>query len=63
MKTKSNKKVPIKKLVLSSLFIAIFLLSLVPVCSNLTVSHSTLVCERAGQNDRTDLRNKKANTT
>lgn len=60
MKTKSNKRVSIKKLVLSSLFIAIFLLSLVPVCSNLTVSHSTLVCERAGQNDRTDLRNIKS---
>ena len=59
-KSKSNKKVSIKKLVLSSLFIAIFLLSLVPVCSNLTVSHSTLVCERAGQNDRIDLRNIKS---
>lgn len=60
MKTKSNKTVSIKKLVLSSLFIAIFLLSLVPVCSNLTVSHSTLVFERAGQNNRIDIRNIKS---
>ena len=58
MKTKSNKKVSIKKLVLSFVFAAMLLLSLAPVCTSLMPSHSTstLVCERAGQNDRTDLR-------
>ena len=53
MKTKSNKKVPIKKLVLSFVFAAMFLLSLASVCTSLIPSHSasTLVCERINGDD------------
>ena len=40
MKTKSNKKVSIKKLVLSFVFAAMLLLSLAPVGS-LTLHHNT----------------------
>ena len=53
MKTKSNKKVPIKKLVLSFVFAAMFLLSLASVCTSLIPSHSApmLICERINCND------------
>ena len=53
MKTKSNKKVPIKKLVLSFVFAAMFLLTLASVCSSLIPSHSasTPVCERINGDD------------
>ena len=53
MKTKSNKKVPIKKLVLSFVFAAMFLLSLASVCTSLMPSHSasTIVCERINGDD------------
>lgn len=48
----------IKKLILSSCFIAILLSSLAPVCSSLTDirSNSTLVCERSSQIDKTSSR-------
>ena len=48
----------IKKLILSSCFIAILLSSLAPVCSSLTDIHSnsTLVCERSSQIDKTSSR-------
>lgn len=53
MKTKSNKKVPIKKLVLSFVFAAMFLLSLASVCTSLIPSHSApmLIRERINGND------------
>lgn len=53
MKTKSNKKVSIKKLVLSFVFAAMLLLSLAPVCTSLMPSHSAsiLVCERINGDD------------
>ena len=53
MKTKSNKKVSIKKLVLSFAFAAMLLLSLAPVCTSLMPSHSasTIVCERINGDD------------
>lgn len=52
-KSKSNKKVSIKKLVLSFVFAAMFLLTLASVCSSLIPSHSasTLVCERINGDD------------
>ena len=48
----------IKKLILSSCFIAILLSSLAPVCSSLADIHSnsTLVCGRSSQIDKTSSR-------
>ena len=48
----------IKKLILSSCFIAILLSSLAPVCSSLADIHSnsTLVCGRSSQIDKTGSR-------
>ena len=53
MKTKSNKRVSIKKLVLSFIFAAMLLLNLAPVCTSLIPSHSVsiLVCERINGDD------------
>ena len=51
----------IKKLILSSCFIAILLSSLAPVCSSLTDirSNSTLVCERPKQCEKAEFRSGK----
>ena len=61
MKTKSNKKVSIKKLVLSFVFAAMFLLNLAPVCSSLIPSHSApmLICERPSSNDSIEIRSRR----
>ena len=62
MKTKSNKKVSIKKRVLSFVFAAMLLLILVPVCTSLIPSHSapTLICERPSSNDSIEIRSRRA---
>lgn len=62
MKTKSNKKVSIKKLVLSFVFAAMLLLSLAPVCTSLMPSHSApmLICERPSSNDSIEIRSRRA---
>ena len=62
MKTKSNKRVSIKKLVLSFVFAAILLLSLAPVCTSLIPSHSApmLICERPSSNDSIEIRSRRA---
>ena len=60
MKTKSTKKVSIKKLVLSFVFAVTLLLSLAPACTNLMPSHSasTLICGRMNANDRTGIKSR-----
>ena len=62
MKTKSNKKVSIKKLVLSFVFAAMLLLSLAPVCTSLMPSHSApmLICERPSSNVSIEIRSRRA---
>ena len=62
MKTKSNKRVSIKKLVLSFVFAAMLLLSLAPVCTSLIPSHSApmLICERPSSNDSIEIRSRRA---
>ena len=62
MKTKSNQKVSIKKLVLSFVFAAMLLLSLAPVCTSLMPSHSApmLICERPSSNDSIEIRSRRA---
>ena len=51
----------IKKLILSSCFIAILLSSLAPVCSSLADNHSNsaLVCERPKQSEKAEFRSGK----